>query len=194
MSKAFVETWVFVGFEANFLQRIDVCLSRGRWDRTVQPLDAGSGFVDDAEKFGSCFRSAIFAQALLGFIGRKPARMAIRFLRAYETRDFTKMSGDSRLRFERLIGLAAVVARERNFLDAAMNAGFFECFERGRFGVSVAGFDSTFGENPASASGLYQEKFEMAAADAVANGGDLLAVRQNFRPGDSRCGTCTHGT
>ena len=54
-----------------------------------------------------------------------------------------------------------------------MNAGFFEGFEGGRFGVRAARFDAALGEDPTSAAGLHQKKFEAAAAYAVANGCDL---------------------
>lgn len=166
--------------EANFLEGVDVSAD---WSgvRAVEAMDAGGSFVDDAKEFGSQFRIAVFAQALLGLVGGKPTRTAIRFLRAFETRDLAKMNGDSGLVFARLHGLAAKVARERNFFDAAMNASFFESFEGGRFGVCAARFDSTFGEDPASAAGLHQEKFEVAAADTVADGGDLLARWGSFR-------------
>jgi hypothetical protein len=56
-----------------------------------------------------------------------------------------------------------------------MNARFFESFEGSGLGVGEAGLNAAFGKNPPSASSLHQEEFNSAFADAVTNGGDLLA-------------------
>ena len=56
-----------------------------------------------------------------------------------------------------------------------MNASLFKSLEGSGLGVREAGFDAAFGEDPASAPGLNQQKFDAAPADTVTNGGDLLA-------------------
>ena len=59
-----------------------------------------------------------------------------------------------------------------------MNTGFFKRFEGCRLGLCKAGFDSAFGENPAAIASLDEEELETPIADAVTNGGNLLAFRR----------------
>jgi hypothetical protein len=55
-----------------------------------------------------------------------------------------------------------------------MNASFFKCLQGRRLGVRKAGLDAAFGENPASAASLNQQKFDAAFACAIADRSDLL--------------------
>src|SRR5207247_5184612 len=98
----------------------------------VQPLDAGYGAVHHAGKLGVIFRRAALAQALLGLVGGKPGAISVELLRRVEPCDLTQMSVDGRVfvsRIARIATLAAKVAGERNFLHAAMGAGFLESLE-----------------------------------------------------------------
>lgn len=77
-------------------------------------------------------------------------------------------------------GFAEVVAGEGHLFDASMNAGFLECFEGSGLGLRKARLDAPFGENPAATASLYQQELQTAAADAVADSGDLLARRRRL--------------
>jgi hypothetical protein len=55
-----------------------------------------------------------------------------------------------------------------------MNARLFKSLEGRGLSVCESRFDAAFGEDPTSAAGLNQQKFDAAFADAVTNGGDLL--------------------
>ena len=54
-----------------------------------------------------------------------------------------------------------------------MNAGLLKSLEGSVLRRRKAGFDAAFGENPASAAALNQQKFDATFADAVTNSGDL---------------------
>ncbi len=56
-----------------------------------------------------------------------------------------------------------------------MDTSLFKSLEGSGLGVGEAGFNAAFGENPTSAAGLNQQEFDAPSADAVTNGGDLLA-------------------
>jgi hypothetical protein len=60
-----------------------------------------------------------------------------------------------------------------------MNSGFFESLERSSLGVGQSRFGAAFGKSPASiAARPHQEKFDVSAADAVADSSYLLPSPQ----------------
>ena len=59
-----------------------------------------------------------------------------------------------------------------------MNAGLFKRLEGRGLGLREARFDSSFGEDPAPASSLNQQELQTLAAEAIANGRNLLAPRR----------------
>jgi len=74
-----------------------------------------------------------------------------------------------------MVGGAAKISREGNFFYPAMNAGLFKSFKCGGLRAGEAGLDTALGEYPTPTAGLYQQKLDTTCADAVTNGGDLLA-------------------
>jgi len=55
-----------------------------------------------------------------------------------------------------------------------MDSGFLESLKGSGLGVSQSGLSAAFRKSPASTTAsLYQKEFDGAAADAVADGGDL---------------------
>ena len=152
----------------------------------MQSPNAGRGAVDDAREFGAKSRRAVFEQALLRFFSGKPGGVSVRFLRQFEPRHFAKVSSDRQLWLGRsgdrprvfssfATRFAAKVTGKGNLFHPAMNTSLFKSLQGSGLGVREAGFDAAFGEDPASAPGLNQQEFDAAPADAVTNGGDLLA-------------------
>ena len=70
------------------------------------------------------------------------------------------------------------VASKSRFLDAAVDARLFESFQRRCLGMSQPRLGAALGESPASAAGLYQQEFNAADANPVADCSDLLASPQ----------------
>lgn len=186
-----MKSLVFICLKADFLQAVGGHAIRPV-DGAVQALDPRRSPVHDANEFRAKFRRAVFEQSALGLVRGKPAWISIRFLRRFEARYFAKVSSDSEfclefrigrssrgrrddLRGGRVVG-APKITSESDGLDLAVNAGLFKCFEGRRLGMGKARFNSTFGENPASAASLHQQKFEAVSADAVTDRGDLLAL------------------
>jgi hypothetical protein len=64
-----------------------------------------------------------------------------------------------------------------------MNPGLLKSLEGSGLGMGEPRFHAAFGEDPASAARLNQQKFDAPPAKAIANGCDLLApFRQPRRP------------
>jgi hypothetical protein len=74
-----------------------------------------------------------------------------------------------------VILMLSEVTSERDFFDAAMNTGLFDCLECRGLSLCEISLNAAFGESPAPTSRLYQQEFDVAFADAVTNGGDLPA-------------------
>jgi len=150
-----------------------------------QTVDPRHGTVDYAGEFSPELRRAVFDQALPGFFRGKPCRSPVRFLGLFQTSHFAKVGSngnvninvDARLRRSgsSMVGCATEISREGNFFDPAMNARLFKSLKRGGVGAGKAGLDAAFGEYPTPAAGLHQQELNTACADAVTNGGNLLA-------------------
>ena len=74
-----------------------------------------------------------------------------------------------------MVGCAPKISREGNFFDPAMNARLFNGLKCAGLRAGKARFDAAFGEYPTPAAGLDQQELDAVCADAVTNGGDLLA-------------------
>jgi hypothetical protein len=86
-----------------------------------------------------------------------------------------------------MVGCAPKISREGNFFDPAMNARLFKSLKRGGLRAGKAGLNAPFGEYPAPAAGLDQQELDTVRADAITNGGDLLASLRKSRPLQSLC-------
>src|SRR5450755_1781164 len=73
------------------------------------------------------------------------------------------------------LSFAAEVASERNCLYPAVDASFLKRLECSRLRLCEPRLDTTFGEDPASAASLNQEKFNADFTNAVTDCGDLLS-------------------
>ena len=149
----------------------------------AQPKDASNGAIDYARESGGVIVATIFAQTAFRLLRGKPGGIAVKLLRRFPPRHLAKMGDDGLfLRgcgFSGGAGLTANVAGKRGFLYAAMNSGFFESLEGSSLGVGQSRFSAAFGESPASiATRPHQEKFDLSAADAVADSGYLLPTPQ----------------
>jgi hypothetical protein len=150
---------------------------------TLQALDPRRSTVDDANEFRSEIRLAVFEQALLGFLSRKPCGISIRFLRRFQPRHFTKVRCDRKgglggSRRSCRVRLATKIVGKCDGFHPAMNARFFKRLKGCGLSAREARFDSAFGENPTPAASLNQQKLNAAFAEAVTNGGDLRAYFQ----------------
>ncbi len=190
----------FVRFKSDFVQTVRMHAIGSVAGGVVQAVDPRNSAVDHANEFFAEIWRAVFEQALLCFLGGKPRGLSIRFLRRFEARHFAKMDADGKLGLGRCragrcsgffrccsirsssVRSAPEIAGKWGRLHTAMNASLFKRFEGRGLGMREAGFGSAFGENPAPAAGLDEQEFQAAFADAVANGGDLLAFSSRLRP------------
>jgi hypothetical protein len=65
------------------------------------------------------------------------------------------------------------------FLNAAVYSCFLERFNRCCLCVSQSRFNATLGENPSTAPGLHQKKFDVLTAHAVTNSCHLFGFAQS---------------
>jgi len=63
--------------------------------------------------------------------------------------------------------LAAEVAREGVFFDAAMHPRLFKSFERSRLGMSQARLDASLREGPVSTAGPNQQEFDPTSPESI---------------------------
>lgn len=147
----------------------------------AQSLNARDGPIEQANQFASEFGITALKQTTLRFVRRKPGWVSIYFLRQFEVRNLAKVNGDGMALVRGRVGLlftgirfAAVVARERHFFNAPVNACFLVGLKCSGLGLRKAGFDSTFWESPAAAAGLHQQKLKTAGTGAITDSGDLL--------------------
>ena len=72
------------------------------------------------------------------------------------------------------------------FLDAAMDARFFEGFKRRRLSVSESRLNTALRKDPMPAAGANQQEFDFAPADPVADCRHLLTPAQFSKMGDGK--------
>jgi hypothetical protein len=179
--KPYATIWMNCGdgrFASVAVPKVSRFSKRGK--EKLNAPNPSKGEIDDASEFGGVFGRAIALEALLGFFGRKPGGIAVRFARLLEPGHVAKMSVGGNLRGRSVppCTFTAYVMREGGFLDASMNAGFLEGLERGRLGVRETGLNTAFREGPVSAASANQQEFDGAAAHAITDRRDLFASAQ----------------
>jgi hypothetical protein len=188
LTKIAMEVSTLRSLKADFLQAIPAHAIGNYARARLQPPNPRRSSVDDTSKFGAEFPRPVFFETLLCFFRREPGWVPIRFLRRFEPSHFAKVGSDPKFGLARSAGRpvgrsigrsesfapAAEITGEWEFLHPAMNAGFFYRLKGGGLGLREARLDAAFGENPTSAAGLNQQKFDAAFAHAITDGGDLL--------------------
>lgn len=188
------EAHVFECLETHFLEC--VLLGSAAIDGFEAPYSCNRA-INQSRQLVAELRCAVFEQPSLRFFRREPCGVAIRFLGRFEIGNLAQVSSDglaSRGHVVSLgrvfsglaaglaagfaVGIAVVVAREGHLFDSPMNASLFKRFEGRGLGLREARFDSSFGEDPAPASSLNQQELQTLAAEAIANGRNLLAPRR----------------
>src|SRR5438876_8539720 len=120
----------------------------------VGSADAYHRAVNDLLQFSGVAGTAIVDESALGALGGKPRGIAIKLLRPVQPHYLAQMGMNGDLWVAR--ALAPRVARERGFLDAAVNPSLFEGLKGRGLGMGQTRLGASLGKNPAPAAGVDQ--------------------------------------
>jgi len=133
-------------------------------------FDVVQGTIHNVRKLVRVLGLAIFAEALLRFLGIEPRGIAMRLLRRNETDHFAQMRVHGMFVDVKAIEFAVKIAADGLRFDTAEDTSFLECLASRGGGTAGITFDAALGKSPTSGASAHQQKFNAFFGNPITDG------------------------